>query len=130
LVLEQGIAAIAETQPGVWFSDGAEDRDPAMVERVRQMLLAARPQGFAGCANASQSGNLYGRLEDIAVPALVIAGEADGGLPVEVLADIHRQIPGSQFATVPGGGHLACYEAPDAFNAALVPFLESVEAAG
>lgn len=128
LVLEQGIAAIAEKQPGVWFSDGAEARDPAMVDRVRQMLLAASPQGFAGCAAAATAGDLDGRLTEIAVPSLVIAGEADAGLPVEVLEDMHRRIPGSQFATIPGGGHLACYEQPAAFNAALVPFLESVDA--
>jgi 3-oxoadipate enol-lactonase len=128
LVLEKGIAAIAENQPAVWFSDGAPDRDPAMIQRVREMLLAVSPEGFAGCADASKTGNLYGRLKDIAAPTLVIAGEADGGLPVEILEDMHRQIPGSQFATVPCAGHLACYEQPAAFNAALVPFLEKAAA--
>jgi pimeloyl-ACP methyl ester carboxylesterase len=63
------------------------------------------------------------RLGEIAVPALVAAGEAD--MPdfawsARRLADV---IPGARHAVIPGAGHLAPLEAPDAFRRLLGEFL-------
>ena len=56
------------------------------------------------------------------LPTLVLAGEQDILIPTALSHDLHGLIPGSQWATVPGG-HACLWEYPDAFNAAFIHFL-------
>lgn len=63
------------------------------------------------------------RLDGIAVPTLIIAGEHD-------IADVHAHcgaiqaaIPAARRLVLPGCGHMAHYEAPDEFNPAVLSFL-------
>jgi pimeloyl-ACP methyl ester carboxylesterase len=60
-------------------------------------------------------------------PTLVLYGDADRRSPPEaVAAELHRRIPGSRLAVLPGVGHAANMEAPDRFNAEVREFLRSV----
>ncbi len=71
-----------------------------------------------------QAHDAIGRVGAIAVPTLVLAGEEDILIPVRLSRDLHRAIPGSRWATVPGG-HACLWETPDPFNAAFVDFVRS-----
>jgi 3-oxoadipate enol-lactonase len=62
-------------------------------------------------------------LAAIAVPTLVIAGERDAAAPLTVMERMAARIPGAAFVVLPGAGHLANLEQPEAFNAALLAFL-------
>ncbi len=75
------------------------------------------------------------RLGEIAVPTLVVYGTDDRMIPNPLLhggrtSTIARQaeaaIPGSRIVLVPGGGHTVHHDAPDAFHAAVDPFLASL----
>jgi 2-hydroxy-6-oxonona-2,4-dienedioate hydrolase len=57
---------------------------------------------------------------------LLLWGEADRFPTTDVRAarKLHAALPGSRLAVIPGAGHLPQLEAPEAFLAALVPFLE------
>ena len=64
------------------------------------------------------------RLGEIAVPTLVIVGELDLAYYNIPLAERLRDaIPGARLVVLPGVGHLASLEAPEAVNALLTEFL-------
>ena len=69
-----------------------------------------------------------GTLGGLNVPTLVLAGEQDLLIPTALSHDLHRLIPHSQWRTTPGG-HACLWEYPQAFNAALIEFLNSQSAA-
>jgi 3-oxoadipate enol-lactonase len=66
-----------------------------------------------------------GRLAEVNVPVLVIAGESD--LPaLRALADsVAQTIPGAIRVVIPGVGHMVNVAAPDAFNRAIQSFLHA-----
>lgn len=65
-----------------------------------------------------------GRLGEIGVPTLCIAGERDDFLPaVQLLA---RRIPNAALVVIPDAGHTANRDRPEAFNRALLDFLARV----
>jgi pimeloyl-ACP methyl ester carboxylesterase len=63
------------------------------------------------------------RLADLAVPTLIVHGEADPLVPVAWARRARERIPGSRLVTLPGVGHLSPREAPAAFNTAVTDFL-------
>ena len=71
-----------------------------------------------------ESAYLLPRLGEIAVPVLVLWGEQDRLFPVEQLEVIRETCPQVEIHTFPDVGHWPYAEVPDAFNAALVDFLE------
>jgi pimeloyl-ACP methyl ester carboxylesterase len=62
-------------------------------------------------------------LATIDVPTLIICGDEDALTPVKESEAMHRAIPQSQLAIIPGAGHASCLEHPAAFNALLSGFL-------
>lgn len=65
-------------------------------------------------------------LAGVTVPTLVITGEEDELIPVEESRRMAAAIPGARLVIVPGAGHLANIEQPEAFNAELSSFLAVV----
>lgn len=63
-------------------------------------------------------------LRSVAVPTLVLCGEADGLCPVERHELMRDLIPGSKLVVVAEAGHLPVLENPAATNAALADWLE------
>lgn len=58
------------------------------------------------------------------IPTLIVWGDRDHIIPVEHARVTHDLIPGSELAIVEGAGHFLPFEKPDAFLAALLPFLD------
>ena len=69
-----------------------------------------------------QNHDTTGRLGEITVPALVLAGEEDILIPVSLSRQIHQAIPGSQWATTKGG-HACVWEHPAEFNRTFLDFV-------
>jgi pimeloyl-ACP methyl ester carboxylesterase len=65
-------------------------------------------------------------LAQVSVPTLVITGEEDEMIPVEESRRIAGAIPGAKLVIIPGAGHLANLEQPEAFNAELSAFLAAL----
>jgi pimeloyl-ACP methyl ester carboxylesterase len=59
----------------------------------------------------------------IALPALILCGDADRMTPVKFSQLLHGQIAGSQLVIVPGAGHMVMLEQPAAVTGAVMPFL-------
>jgi pimeloyl-ACP methyl ester carboxylesterase len=62
-------------------------------------------------------------LPRVAVPTLLLHGDADRRSPLTVAEDLHARIPGSTLAVIPGVGHLSNLEAAASFNAEVRGFL-------
>jgi len=67
---------------------------------------------------------LAGRLDRIAVPTLVLWGEADRLIPITLGRALAAGIPRAAFLSVPGAGHSVQEEAPDEVNRLVIQFLK------
>jgi pimeloyl-ACP methyl ester carboxylesterase len=62
-------------------------------------------------------------LPEIAAPTLIIVGEEDILDFHEIAARFAAEIPGARTVVLPGAGHMANMDAPEAFNRVLLDFL-------
>jgi 3-oxoadipate enol-lactonase len=76
-----GMAAVAEPVLERWLTPLFRAREPAAAQRVRAMLLACPPVGYARACAAVRDMDLLERLDGIGVPTLVIAGAHDPATP-------------------------------------------------
>jgi 3-oxoadipate enol-lactonase len=110
-----------------WFTAPFIDRRPDVVDPVRTMIRATNPMGFIGCCHAIQSLDLTERLSDVSVPTLILVGEEDQGTPVAASQAILARFSGSVLVVLEAAAHLSNAEQPEAFNRAVMEFLEKVE---
>ena len=127
-VREQGPSAIAdEMLPNLLGATSQRER-PSLTGTVRAMIEGNSADAIAGAVEA-----IMGRpdstplLSSIAVPTLVICGDEDVLTPPSDSEALHRRILGARLVILPGAGHLANIEAPEAFSAALQDFLAPLE---
>jgi 3-oxoadipate enol-lactonase len=118
-----GMAAVAEGTLGRWFTQGFRERQPATVERVRQMILNTDPKGFVGAAKAIIGYDVSARLGEISCPTLIMVGAEDPATPPAMSETLARGIPGAELEILPGAAHISNIEQAAAFNARLARFL-------
>ncbi len=128
LAREHGAAAVAEQMLPRMLAPAAAQSTPHVVERVREMMLAAPVAGIAGALAAmrdrSDASALLATLDDL--PTMVVVGEEDVMTPVDLARGMASAIPGARLELVPGAGHLPPIEAPGVVNALLLDFLKSL----
>ncbi|MGW0487970.1 SDR family NAD(P)-dependent oxidoreductase [Streptomyces olivaceus] len=71
----------------------------------------------------AQQPDLLGRLADIAVPTLVVAGGVDAVVPRKTSHLMHGAIPDARYLELPLAGHFPTVTDPDGVTAALAAFL-------
>ena len=93
-------------------------------DQVKALMTGNRAalEVYAGRAMADPG--LLDRLPDIAVPVLVIWGEADRMIPVEHGRAYAKAVPGARFHVITEAGHLPQLETPDRLLAAIRAFAE------
>lgn len=117
---DHGMDAFARQTADRWLTSDAPDRLRA---RLRAMIAATPFDGFRSGATALQSYDYTDELPRIAVPALLLAGAQDGGLPASMAANLLPALADARMETIPDAGHVPCLEQPDMFNTALDAFL-------
>jgi 3-oxoadipate enol-lactonase len=65
------------------------------------------------------------RLATADFPVMFLVGRYDTITPPEIIERCHRAVPGSRFRVIEDSGHSSYFEQPQAFNAAVMAFLES-----
>ena len=123
----QGIEALVPATLERWFTAPFRERRTDAIERVRAMIRRTPVQGYVGCCHAIRDMHQTEMLADIKAPTLVIVGADDPSTPVAAARAIHERIPGSELKVIEDAAHLPNIEQPEAFNAALLAFLERVE---
>jgi len=112
-----------------YLAPSAYRAKPELVERLRAIMERQNPQGCAqlqrGMSVRVASEDL---LEDVAVPALVIAGSEDAYLAPTALERIADAISDADFVALPDVGHLPPWEATTATSDALTAWLARVTA--
>jgi pimeloyl-ACP methyl ester carboxylesterase len=96
-----------------------EVRARAGLERHRSLpSLVHAVRGFL----TQHDGRVMERIEQVDVPALVVVGEQDDPFrkASEVMA---AKIPDARLVVIPGAGHVANLDQPEAFNRAMLDFL-------
>jgi 3-oxoadipate enol-lactonase len=112
------------------LAEGGSGRARAAA-RLEPMMRSTAPAGWVGALEAmKQRPDRTGVLSSVPVPALVVVGERDAIVPVEVAEGLAKAIPGARLEVVPDAGHVANLENPDAFNRALADFLSGVGGPG
>lgn len=130
--------ARADDLAALGAAEFARRRSPRLVHTHDSTVVAAvastmaeaiRLPGYAYAADAMASTDHTAQLGDIDVATLVVVGEHDQVCPPTESAVIAESIPGAELVTIADAGHLANVEQPDAFNAAIAPFLQRVHPA-
>jgi len=99
---------------------------PKTVDGLVAIMSEIRPVATRAMAHALAEADLRDVLTTIAVPTLLVYGEADERTPLSVAEELGDDIPGSRLVVMPGLGHECYLEAPEGFNAELRRFLRSV----
>lgn len=111
----------------LWAFTGSffNERGPESAEFAEAMAsLDMSVDAYLAQLAVIQAHDALGRVSAIQVPTMVLAGEEDILIPVRLSRDLHDAIPGSRWATTPGG-HACIWELPDPFNAAFLDFVRS-----
>jgi pimeloyl-ACP methyl ester carboxylesterase len=98
-----------------------KDAPPALVDQVRRVILAQRPEGCAQCLlGMAERIDQRPHLSRIRVPTVVVVGAEDAITPPEAARVLAEGISGAHLVTVANAAHLTTLERPDAVNAAMV----------
>jgi 3-oxoadipate enol-lactonase len=122
-VRQQGMAPLVDGILQRWFTPEFQALDPAAVDRIRQMLLAAPVEGYANCCEALRDMDQRDDLPRIGRPTLVIAGTEDPSPGIDAARQWAATIPQARIIELPAA-HLSNIGAAVAFNAAVLQFLE------
>lgn len=120
----EGVGWMTDAMIPALLGETTRRERPEVVERVRRLVAQAHAEGVARALEAMRERpDSIPRLGEIRVPVLVLVGEEDTLTPPSESRKIAEGVPDGRLVLLPGAGHLANLEAPDAFNAALTEWL-------
>jgi len=124
-VLEAGHpGSVVEAMIPKLFAEATIKENPGLVDSFRALMEKTSAAGVAGALRGmAVRPDQTGRLGEIQVPSLVIVGEHDAITPPEGARAMAEALPESRFEVIPGAGHLAPCENPEAVNAVILKFL-------
>jgi pimeloyl-ACP methyl ester carboxylesterase len=126
-VRREGAAAALDAFLPKLLGETTHRERPAIVARVRDLILAASPRGIADAlAGLAARADSTPTLREVRVPTLVVCGAEDVLTPVAESEAIARGIAGSRLSVIPRAGHLSNLEDPGAYNAVLVDFVAAL----
>lgn len=103
---------------------------PNPPEAARRRAIASMgviaPAAYRAALRCIVNFNRADDLARITCPTLVLAAEHDRLSPPKTMERMAERIPGARYRCLPGAGHLANFEQPAAFDAALDDFLATI----
>ncbi|HZA01990.1 MAG TPA: alpha/beta fold hydrolase, partial [Hyphomicrobiaceae bacterium] len=118
-----GMASVVDGSLSRWVAPGTLETKPALVARLKAMIVTTPPDGYIGWCHAIRDLDITDRLNEVKLPTRVIVGALDPATPPAMAEVIHHAIAGSDLAVMPGVSHMLHVEAPDAFHKHVMPFL-------
>jgi 3-oxoadipate enol-lactonase len=101
---------------------------PQRLRETLDQMSCKSIDSYLAATEATWTGDYRGMLGSIDVPTLVCVGEQDAIAPRNLSQAIADGIPGAQLDVIEGAGHVANADKPEAFDAILRRFLQSVPA--
>jgi 3-oxoadipate enol-lactonase len=99
--------------------------DPAGRTLFIENFAAVPEATYRAAINCLVTFDERANLADIKVPVLCLAAELDRNAPASVVEKMAGKIPGASYVCLPGLGHMPNLEAPAAFDAAVLKFLNA-----
>ena len=121
-VRKEGTEAIADANLERWFTPEFWAEHPDEMARVRAMIAATSPAGYAACAAAVRDADLRDMLGLIEAPTLITIGSRDPSAPPERGQYLVERIPGAQ-KLVLDCAHISNIECAEDFNRTVLGFL-------
>jgi pimeloyl-ACP methyl ester carboxylesterase len=128
---DEALATIRARGPAAYL-DGSlarlvsPDAPAALHAFVRSRAETRADSLAAGVAALRDRPDRMAELPAISCPTLVVCGAQDLISPPSEMRGVSAAIPRARYVELPGAGHLAHLEAPEAFTAAVSPFLSEV----
>jgi 3-oxoadipate enol-lactonase len=129
-VAAEGLDPLIKGMPLRWFTEEVRTAHPELVDQAQALIAANTVEGYIACADAMTQLDFMDRLHEIELRTLLICGAQDLGTPPEGMREMRTRMPNATYVEIDPAGHLSNLENPTAFNAALVPFLESFDPGG
>jgi 3-oxoadipate enol-lactonase len=123
-VRRSGTAAFVDAVVSRWFSARFLAERPEEAAPAREMLLTTPAEGYAACAAALRDHDERAAVSGIRAPTLLVAGAHDVATPPSDLRFLAERIPGARYVEL-DAAHLSNIEAAEAFDDAVVAFLET-----
>lgn len=86
--------------------------DPAVRDVNRQLFAAAVPRIRAEFFGCTRGWDVREALKSVTVPAVVLHGEGDKVIDIELARTLAEVVPGARFEPVPDAGHMLPLERP------------------
>jgi len=110
------------------FSKPFRKKYPEKIKQIKEKLaknyLTRKSAAFERQLNANISHDTRGRLHQIKIPTLIIAGNDDELTPPKMAEELHSEIPDSNLRIFDKGGHGLYWEVPELFNESVLNFIK------
>lgn len=124
-VAAEGLDPLIENMPLRWFTEKVRAARPELVAQARALIAANTVEGYIACADAMTRLDFMDRLHEITLRTLLLCGAQDLGTPPAGMREMCARMANATYVEIDPAGHLSNLENAPAFNAALVPFLDS-----
>lgn len=129
-VESDGVGWVPDEMGRVWLGRTTLAERPAVVARLRELIIAQRPEALAwGVRAMAARPPSFDVLRAAEVPALVVAGAEDALIPGEEATAMADALRGASLVEVDGAGHLLPLEAPTRLAEVLTGWLGSTRLA-
>lgn len=113
-VADKGIASVVETMTPKFTSDAR------LQEFARKSMEEQQPAAYVGALKAmAERVDSTPLLSSLAVPVVVIHGDADALIPIDRAREVKAALPGAHLVEISGAGHMPMMESPDTTAEAL-----------
>ena len=119
---EKGLQGLVQGTIERWFTKDFREREPQKVQRIADMFLATKLDGYLGCGQAVRDMDHREIIKSITAPTMVIAGKQDAGTTVEMAEAVRKSIPGASM-TLFDAAHIANVECQHDYTDAVLGFL-------
>ena len=127
VVDREGPSGVAREMMPKLIGATTKEANPSIEANVRRLIKQQSPVAVRGAIHRMMHRtDSTPLLAQVSVPSLVITGAEDEMIPVVESRRMAAAITGATLVIIPGAGHLANMEQPDAFNNALSTFLTTL----
>jgi pimeloyl-ACP methyl ester carboxylesterase len=124
----EGCLFLAETMLPRLLAPATLDGKREVVDRLRQIILAGDPVGYAATSRGlAERPNFTPLLPKIDCPTLLIVGRQDAISTVAEMNALSRAIQGSRIVEIDSAGHVSPMESPLEVTTAMAEFLGELE---
>lgn len=123
LVRSVGLEPVIASTVELWFTSSAVDEGLEIVGRVRRLLRATDPEGYARSCELLATVDTGSLLTAITAPTLVVCGVDDAPAFTEAAPRLAATIADGRLAWLEHARHAGAVERPEAFAALVRSFL-------